>query len=181
LFPAYLRVNQGYNITLVMRRIPSVQAFDDGKRLAMTAASSLVPRVLWPDKPQAGGVESMLYFTGLRIVGWSTNVSPIGEAYGSFGVMGGILFMFFLGIFIRAVYKKVFTIALKLPLLILWIPVLFFQTTYSMETDTLQILNSLLKGALFIWLLYKAFPSWFGVPKRSGLPHLRRPNQNLTA
>jgi len=182
LFPVFLRINQGYNITLVMRRIPAVKDFDNGSRLALVAASSLVPRFLWPDKPEAGGRESMLYFTGWNIVGWSTNVSPIGEAYGSFGVAGGVLFMFLLGVFIRWAYYKVFIIAGKIPLIVLWIPVLFFQVTYSMETDTLQILNSLFKSALFMWLLYKIFPAWFGKAKKSARPiHLVRPNQNIPA
>jgi hypothetical protein len=70
--------------------------------------------------------------------------------------------MFFLGLFIRWAYQKVFSLSKRIPLLICWIPVLFFQTTYSGETDTLQVLNSLLKSALFIFLLYKGMPSWFG-------------------
>ncbi len=161
-FPVYMRTNQGYNITVVMRRIPANQDFDNGSHLFLTAASALVPRLIWPDKPQAGGKESMKYYTGYNIEGWSTNVSPLGEAYGSFGPIGGIFYMFVLGLFIRWVYKKVFVIAQNLPLLVLWIPLLFYQITYSMETDSLQIFNSLLKGALFIWLLYKLSPGWFG-------------------
>ena len=169
-FPVYLRANQGFNITLVMKRIPAQQEFDNGSRLLTTAASALVPRFLWPGKPEAGGKESMRYFTGLRIEGWSTNVSPLGEAYGSFGPVGGILYMFVLGLFIRWFYKRVFDITQKLPLLVLWIPVLFYQVTYCMETDSLQIFNSLLKGAFFLWLIYKLFPAWFG-------KGIKRPNR----
>ncbi len=161
-FPVYLRTNEGFNITLVMKRIPAQQDFDIGSRLLTTAASALVPRIIWPDKPEAGGKESMRYFTGLRIEGWSTNVSPLGEAYGSFGPIGGIFYMFVLGLFIRWIYKRVFIIAQKVPLLVLWIPVLFYQVTYCMETDSLQIFNSLLKGAFFLWLLYKIVPALFG-------------------
>ncbi len=161
-FPVYMRMNQGFNITLVMKRIPAQQDFDNGSRLLTTAFSALVPRFLWQDKPEAGGKESMKYFTGLQIEGWSTNVSPLGEAYGSFGPIGGIFYMFMLGLFIRWAYKKVFTIAQKIPLLILWVPVLFYQVTFCMETDSLQIFNSLLKGAFFLWLLYKLTPGWFG-------------------
>jgi hypothetical protein len=161
-FTVYMRTNQGFNISLVMNRIPARQDFDNGSRLMTTAASALVPRFLWPDKPEAGGKESMKYFTGLNITGWSTNVSPLGEAYGSFGPALGIIYMFLLGLFIRWVYKKVFIIAQRIPLLVLWIPVLFYQVTYCMETDSLQIFNSLLKGAFFLWLIYKLIPGWLG-------------------
>jgi len=177
-FPIYTRSNQGFNISLVMKRIPAVQDFDGGSRLLTIAASSFVPRFLWTDKPEAGGKESMRYFAGKYISGWSTNVSPLGEAYGSFGVWGGVLYMFLLGLFIRWAYRRVFVISQKLPLVIFWIPVLFYQVTFSMETDTLQILNSLLKSAFFLWLLYKLVPSWFGVVKKARA--LLRPNRQVT-
>jgi hypothetical protein len=166
-FPIYMRANQGINVSVVMNRIPTRQDFDGGNRLILVTASAFVPRFLWPDKPEAGGRESMKYFTGMDIYGWSTNVGPLGEAYGSFGVMGGIIYMFFLGVFIRWTYKRLFVVSRKLPLIILWLPVLYYQVTSSMETDTLQILNSLLKGAFFLWLLYKIVPSWFGVSKKT--------------
>jgi hypothetical protein len=144
-----------------MRRIPQYQEFDNGSRLFLSLASAFIPRFLWPDKPEAGGKFNMRYYTGYTIVGWSTNVGPLGEAYGSFGASGGIIFMIILGFFMRWSYGYVFALARDKPLLIFWIPVLFYQVTYSAETDTLQILNSLLKTAFFIWLLYKAFPRHF--------------------
>lgn len=168
-FPIYTRTNQGFNIALTMRRIPKVQDFDGGSRLFLSLVSAFVPRVLWPDKPEAGGKFNMLYYTGYRIDGWSTNVGPLGEAYASFGVQWGIVFMFILGLFIRWCYARVFQLSRKIPLLIFWIPVLFYQVTYSAETDTLQIVNSLLKSGLFIFVLYKFFPGAFGVEKRNSL------------
>jgi len=161
-FPVHVRLNQGFNVSLVMDRIPKLKPHDGGKALSQSLASSVVPRLLWPDKPEAGGRFNMFYYAGWRIRTLSTNVGPLGEAYGAFGVTGGIVFMFFLGLFIRWAYAQVFRIGERLPLLICWIPVLFYQTTYSAETDTLQIFNSLIKTAFFIWLLYKLFPGWFG-------------------
>lgn len=162
-FPIYYRANQGYNVALVMRRIPRIQPFDNGRNLLISFASAFVPRFLWPDKPEAGGKFNMKFYAGFDIKGWSTNIGPLGEAYGSFGIEGGIVYMFFLGGFIRWAYKRVFIVGNKIPLIILWIPVLFYQTTYSAETDMLQIVNSILKSAFFIWLLYKLLPGWFGI------------------
>jgi hypothetical protein len=161
-FPIYARTNQAYNVACVMRRIPTYQAHDNGAHLSKVFASAFVPRFLWPDKPEAGGKFNMKYYAGINIRGWSTNVGPLGEAYGSFGVTGGIIFMILLGAFIRWAYKLVFSIAKKYPLMICWIPVLFFQITYSGEADTLQALNSLIKSAFFIVILLKILPSWFG-------------------
>jgi hypothetical protein len=162
-YQVHIRLNQGFNVSLVMNRIPNVTPHDGGQALMLSIASALVPRLLWPDKPEAGGKFNMLHYAGWRLsTGFSTNVGPLGEAYGAFGVPGGILFMFLLGAFIRWFYSRVFRIARDIPLLILWIPVLFYQTTYSAETDTLQIMNSLIKTGFFVWILYKFFPQLFG-------------------
>ncbi|MEP7278880.1 MAG: hypothetical protein ABI813_09580 [Bacteroidota bacterium] len=165
MFPIYMRTNQGFNVALVMRRFPSVKKFDNGDNLLLSLGASLVPRFLWPDKPEAGGKYNMFYYTGFIIRGWSTNVGPLGEAYGSFGPLGGIVYMFFLGLFIRWAYLKVFQVSRKMPLIIFWLPLLFFQVSYSAENDTLQILNSLTKGVLFIYILYKIFPSIY-IPRK---------------
>jgi hypothetical protein len=162
-FPIYMRTNQGFNIALVMKRFPSIYPHDNGKFMVTNVASSLVPRFLWPDKPEAGGKFNMKYYTGWTITNWSTNIGPLGEAYGAFGFWGGILFMGLLALFVRWIYKRLITLSFRYnPLLICWIPVLFYQVTYSGETDTLQIVNALLKTAFFIFLLYRIVPTWFG-------------------
>jgi len=161
-FTIYSRMNQGYNVALVMRRIPKFQKHDNGVNIVKALASSVVPRFLWPDKPEAGGKFNMKYYTNITLRGWSTNIGPLGEAYGAFGITGGIAYMFVLGAFIRWAYRKVFIYSRVSPLLICWIPVLFYQVTYSGETDTLQIMNSLIKSAFFIWILHKFLPAWFG-------------------
>jgi hypothetical protein len=166
LFPVYVRVNQGFNVSLVMRRFPEQMPYDGGHNLFISLVSSLVPRIFWPDKPEAGGKYNMQYYAGLTIEGWSTNVGPLGEAYGSFGPAGGILFMILLGGLIRWSYCQVFKKSIKIPLLIFWIPVLFYQVTYAAETDSLQVFNSLTKSAFFIWLLYRQWPGWFGAKKK---------------
>ncbi len=169
-FPLYVRINQGYNISRVMYRFPDKVPYDGGRNLFINIASSLVPRIFWPDKPEAGGKYNMQYYAGLTISGWSTNVGPLGEAYGSFGNAGGILFMILLAGLIRWSYCLVFKKAIRIPLLIFWIPVLFYQVTYAAETDSLQIFNSLAKSAFFIWLLFRQWPQWFGTKKpRPGL------------
>lgn len=186
-FPLYARMNQGYNTALVMRRIPTVQDFDDGHSIYLTVASALLPRVIWEDKLEAGGVYNMKHFADMTIVGWSTNIGPVGEAYGNFGLWGGELFMFIFGLFIRVVYFKVLRLAHKLPLLIFWIPVLFFELSYSMENDTLQALNSIIKVAIFTLVFYLIAPALLGVyskrKKNAGrftIPEKRLNNGNVT-
>jgi hypothetical protein len=175
-FPIYSRINQGYVSAMVMKRIPAKQPFDNGESIAKTLAASVVPRVLWPDKPESGGVYNMQHFAGFKLRGWSTNIGPIGEAYGNFGVGGGIVYMFFFGLFIGWVYKLIFRMSRKRAVLLLWIPLLFFEVMYSMENDTLQALNSLIKTGFFVWVIYKLFPSMF--PTGGSASFENRNNEN---
>jgi hypothetical protein len=123
----------------------------------------------------------MRYYAGLNIRGWSTNVGPLGEAYGSFGPFGGVIFMCFLGFFMRWTYSLVFKKATRIPVLIFWIPVLFYQSTYAAETDSLQIFNSVLKSAFFVWLLFKQWPQLFGEEKIKKGPAWSRPQESTSA
>lgn len=177
-FPIYYRTNQGFNLVSVMRRFPNQIQYDEGSNLFISIASSFVPRALWPDKPEAGGKANMKYYAGINIKGWSTNVGPIGEAYASFGVFWGMVYMMLLALFIRGVYYLIFYWSAKIPLLLFWIPVLFYQVTYSAESDTLQILNSVIKSTFFIWILYRFYPRLFGVTKT---PYGRMPVNKAAA
>lgn len=164
-FPIYARLNQGYNIQLVMQRVPAVQDFDYGTTLIEAFASAFVPRLFWPDKPQLGGAFNMKHFVGFDLVGWSTNIGPVGEAWGNFGRAGGIIYMFFLGFFIRFCVTRLLKWSKKRPLLLLWIPVIFYEATFAIEGDSLQIFNSIFKAAFFVWMISKVFPSLFGEEK----------------
>ena len=164
-YPLYVRFNQGFNVSLVMKRIPAAVSFDEGDMVKKSILASIAPRFLWPDKPMAGGQFNMKYYAGITIQNYSTNVGPLGEAYGAFGVLGGILTMGIVALFIRFAYFRVWRIANTYPIMILWLPVLFYQATYSAENDILQILNSIIKTSAFLWLLSKVQPKWFGIVK----------------
>lgn len=164
IYPIYQRMNQGYNIALVQKRIPQQVEFLGGEYLGLTFLSAFVPRFIWPDKPEAGGRENMRIYTGYIITTWSTNVGPIGEAYGNFGHLGGWVYILVFAFFIRAAYTKFLAICRARPIFFLWLPAMFFQTFYVIETDSLQAFNSLIKGAVFMFGMYKLFPVLF--PKR---------------
>lgn len=166
-FVSYVRANQGFLVAKVMKHTPKVKEFDNGAYLVRAIFSSLIPRFLWPDKPKAGGKFTTEYFTGEKLEGdTSMNISPVGEAYGSFGPVFGIFYMAFLALFIRGVYIWFIYLTNSIPFLIFWLPVIFFQVTYSMETDSLQIFNSLFKSSVFVFVLYIIFPSLFGVERK---------------
>lgn len=164
IYPIYQRMNQGYNIALVQNRIPERVNYLGGEYLGLTFVSAFIPRLVWPNKPEAGGKENMRIYTGIILTTWSTNVGPFGEAYGNFGYIGGWIYIFIFSFFIRAAYTKYLSICRDRPIFFLWLAPMFFQTFYVIETDSLQAFNSLIKGAVFMFLMYKIFPVLF--PKR---------------
>ena len=161
LFPLYYRMNQGYNIALVQKRIPTRVEYLGGNNLFLSFVSAFVPRLFWPDKPEAGGKANMKLYVGVEIRSWSTNVGPLGEAYGSFGYIGGWVYLLIFGLFIQKSYTFFIGLCKKRPVLFLWMPPIFFQTVYVTETDSLQAFNSLIKGAIFMFIMFRMIPSLF--------------------
>lgn len=155
LFPTVNRFNQGMIVGKVLDYIPARARFAEGETIFTTIAASFVPRLFWPDKPISGGQWNMERFTGFVIEGYSMNISPMGEAYGNFGVEGGIIFMFFYGLFFALALLILIRIIKKTPTLILWFPILFLNSV-QIETDILMCVNSLIKNLLFVWFCYWA-------------------------
>ena len=155
MFPTVNRFNQGMIVAKVLDHVPNRAPYAEGETIFKSLAATFVPRLLWPDKPMSGGHENMLRFTGFLIEGYSMNISPMGEAYGNYGVEGGIFFMLFYGLFFSLLIVLLMNYVKKRPTLILWFPVLFLNSI-QMETDILMCLNSLIKNMIFVAVVFWA-------------------------
>ncbi len=155
MFPTVNRFNQGMIVGKVLVYVPNQAPFANGATIFTALAASFIPRVIWQDKPMSGGHFNMKRFTGYEIVGYSMNISPMGEAYGNFGKDGGIVFMLFYGLFFSVAIFLMLRISRKRPTLILWFPILFLNSL-QIETDILMCINSLIKNCIFIWFCYWA-------------------------
>jgi hypothetical protein len=149
LMPMVSRFNQGMIQARVMEYVPKYRPYQNGTTIFNSVISTFVPRFLWPDKPEAGGKWNIEYFTGFKIEGYSMNIGPFGEAYGNFGVFGGIIFMFLYGVFFNLSFSYLFNLSIKRPTIILWFPILFLNSI-QIETDILMTVNSLIKNCLFM-------------------------------
>ncbi|HMP85654.1 MAG TPA: hypothetical protein PKE63_00155 [Lacibacter sp.] len=155
MFPTVNRFNQGMIQGKVMAYVPDQRPYAGGSTIFTSLAASFIPRLLWPDKPMAGGHWNMEFFTGFIVEGYSMNVGPFGESYGNFGATGGILFMFLYGLFFNVAIFALLRLSKKRPTLILWFPILFLNSI-QVETDILMTVNSLIKNSIFIWFCYWA-------------------------
>ena len=155
LYLSFARFNQGVMIGSTMATVPLHEPYANGEVL-LSFLYPLVPRLLWPNKPQTGGHESIRRFTSLpQSENTSINLSPIGEGYVNFGY-GGILFAGLYGLLLGGIFRYVFSLSARIPSVVLWLPMLYIGCL-TMETDLLSTWGSLVNSGLFIaglfWLL----------------------------
>jgi hypothetical protein len=162
LFFVAVRMNQGWLVATTMQRVPSRFDFAYGETIWKSIAAAIVPRFLWPDKPESGGKANLKRFWGFDLAGFSMNIGPLGEAYANFDVTGGIIFMFFYGVFFNFMLSYILKLTKKRPTLVLWIPFLFFYAI-GVETDILTTTGSIVKGVFFTWIIFRAFRIAFRV------------------
>ena len=162
MFYSLMRLNQGWLVAMTMKRVPSKYPFADGETIWQSVAAAIVPRFLWPDKPESGGRDNLKRFWGFNLVGYSMNIGPYGEAYANFDRTGGIIYMFFYGLFFGMVLSTILKIADKRPTIILWLPFLFFYAI-GVETDLLTTMGFLVKGVFFTWVVFRFFRIGFRI------------------
>ena len=90
-------------VVLIVNIVPSMIKYQQGDTL-MSAFYGLIPRLLWPNKPELnlGGYVTLVIF-GSKSMG-NTPLTDIGEFYLNFGFYGVLAGMFILGFLFRSVY-----------------------------------------------------------------------------
>jgi len=161
-FAGAVRLNQGWLVGCTMYFVPDKHPYADGETIWKSLLAAAVPRFIWPDKPETGGKANLKRFWGYTLSGYSMNIGPLGEAYGNFGKAGGIIYMFFYGLFFNFILSQVLKMTRKRPTIILWVPFLF-SGSITFETDVLGTSGVLLKGLLFTWIIFKIFKLGFKI------------------
>lgn len=148
------RLNQGWIIARIMDHMPDKLQYVRGETVQTALMAALLPRILAPDKAQAGGRANFERFTGTPLPETtSMDISLAGEGYANFGVMGGCAFIFLVSLFYNILIIKIISISKNHPALILWIPFLFFQVMKA-ETDFATVFNYITKAVLVCWLVF---------------------------
>lgn len=151
------RLNQGWIIARIINHVPEKEPFCEGETIQRAAEAAILPRILNPNKAVAGGHENFERFTGTYInKKTSMDLSIAGEAYANFGIPGGVIFLFLLGLSYNWVLIYILRVSIKHPVLVLWIPLLFFQVIKA-ETDFSTVLNHLIKSSLVVAAVYWGF------------------------
>lgn len=97
------RLNQNYLVGVSALNIQEGKVNPANGSTIIQAFISLVPRVIWPDKPDVGGSGSLVSdFTGIEFAeGTSVGIGNVMEAYVNFGDIGCLVIFGSLGYLIR--------------------------------------------------------------------------------
>jgi hypothetical protein len=156
------RLNQGWVLGLIMRHIPSQQPFFNGEIIYNELTGLVLPRLLVSDKAVAQSSDKFYQFVGYKLKRYTIAVGIPGDGYGNFGVNGGILFCFLVGLFFNLALSIFYRICSKKPPLLLWSILIFFYLMRAGD-DFYIVSNWILKSSLFVWIIYlinkKAFAS----------------------
>lgn len=163
LAPSNVRINQGFIITNIMSNVPSKEPFAKGEEMRQIFEAAIMPRILAPDKLRAGDRTIFMKYSGLRIrAGTSMGLSSIGDAYINWGITGGCIFMFFLGLLYSGILNIFAKQSIKFPALILFIPLLFYYPIRP-DCELQTILGHLFKACFLVWVMMVFFKSTFMV------------------
>ena len=148
------RLNQGQLMSFALRYVPAQQPFVHGETILSAAKGALIPRLFWPDKPKAGGVENIRRFMGIENLHYSFNLGVVGEAYVNYNT--GFVFVLFLVcyvLFFRLLLFWMISQSQVFPFLLLLLPSLFFMVNF-VENDVALMLNHVVKQVMLLGVFW---------------------------
>ena len=156
-----IRINQGFIITNIMNNVPEKENYANGAELIQILESAILPRVVAPNKLNAGDRLFFMKWAGFPIAaGTSMGLSSIGDGYINFGKFGGMIFMFFLGLLFSFVVSVFYKHSYEYPILYLF-PTLVFYYPMRADCELQTILGHLVKSCFLIFLVLKLWKNYF--------------------
>lgn len=161
LAPSIVRINQGFIITNIMSTVPAKIPHSNGYELYQILEAAFLPRIIATNKLTAGNREIFMKYSGMRIAKkTSMGLSSLGDAYINFGVFGGCIFMFFLGMLFSEVLKGFHKYGKKFPVLLLFTPLVFYYPIRP-DCELQTIMGHLVKSCFLIFILVSLWKKYF--------------------
>ncbi|HMO61651.1 MAG TPA: hypothetical protein PKC39_09855 [Ferruginibacter sp.] len=171
-----LRINQGFIISHIMRNVPAKIPFQNGEQLMKIIESAILPRVLAPNKLNAGDRDFFMQYSGMRIRrGTSMALGSPGDAYINFGRSGGVVFMFCYGLLFSMVLGYLYKASIAYPIITLFSSLIFYYPIRP-DCELQTILGHLFKATFLVYVIFLFF-------KRESAKQKRKPaaTPNLNA
>jgi hypothetical protein len=158
-----IRINQGFIITNIIKTVPDRVPYANGDELGQILEAAFLPRFLAPGKLEAGDQKIFNKYTGMQIgKGTSMGLSSVGDAYINFGIIGGCIFMFFLGLLYNEILKAFHRYGKTFPILLLFIPLVFYYPIRP-DCDLQTIFGHVVKSCFLIFVIFLLWRKTFMV------------------
>lgn len=148
-----LRINQGYILSNIMNWVPEKVPHENGAELMKILEAAFLPRIIAPNKLNAGDRTIFMKYSGIPLMpGTSMGLGSLGDGYINFGIVGGSIFMFFLGLLFSEVLNGFYKYSKYFPFILLFTPLVFY---YPIRPDCeLQTsLGHLVKACFLIYVI----------------------------
>lgn len=158
-----LRINQGYIIANIMKTVPASVPFENGAEMRLIIESAVLPRILAPNKLNAGDQKIFTKYSGLMLnKRTSMGLSSVGDAYINYGVVGGCVFMLILGLLYNFVLKGFQHYGKYYPALLLFTPLVFYYPIRP-DCELQTILGHLVKSVFLIFIVFFFWKKYFKI------------------
>lgn len=148
-----VRINQGFIVTNIMRNIPANMPYSNGEELYQILEAAFLPRILAPDKLNAGDRTIFTKYSAIPLQpGTSMALSSVGDAYINFGVLGGCILMFCLGLLFSLVLNGFYKLSKFYPFLLLFTPLVFYYPIRP-DCELQTLLGHLVKSCMLIYVM----------------------------
>jgi hypothetical protein len=112
-----------------------------------------LPRIIAPNKLNAGDRTIFMKYSGMHLrPGTSMGLSSLGDAYVNFGIIGGAIFMFFLGLVYSETLNAFNNFSKYYPFLILFTPLIFYYPIRP-DCELQTALGHLVKSCMLIYFI----------------------------
>lgn len=149
-----IRMNQGYIVTNIMKKVPERVPYANGSEMVEILTAALFPRFIAPNKLKAGDKQLFMKYTDMSLLNTtSMGLSSVGDGYINFGVVGGSIFMFFLGLLYNQVLKLFYKFSINIPILLLFTPLVFYYPIRP-DCELQTILGHLIKSCMILILVF---------------------------
>lgn len=154
-----VRFDQGWIVSRIINLVPRKVPYAAGETVKDAFLFTLLPRVLFPDKPAGASRVLFARYTGLELSPYtSMGLSIIGEMYANFGYWGGLLGTFVFGSLVGLAYGYFANLARKSPHWWAAAPIVLLaaiEPAWNLE----DISNYIFKSALVLIILASAIPA----------------------
>ncbi len=155
-----VRYNQSWIVERVMIWVPTMVPYAEGSTVKNAIISTLVPRVLFPNKMSAGGGENFTRFTGVILNRrTSMNLGYAGEMYANFGYTGGIIACGCYGLVLGLIFRWLIIRAQRNILYLAFVPYVM-QSAILSEVGIFEVSNTIFKSIVIVLFLNYLFPKF---------------------